>query len=541
MPRARQRSTGIAASLLLVNGRVLTMTGATTQAVAVSGDRVLATGDDRDLLHLRGPKTAVIDLGGRLAMPGFTDSHVHLRALGHVLTRVDLSPARSLSAALGLVAARAKRVPVGEWITGGGFDKNRWGDSFPDRGDLDRVAPNHAVALHTRDGHSVWLNSLALRRCSITRDTPVPDGGVIARDAAGEPTGILQESAISLIYNCPELKRRGAGDAELLVGLRSLLRSGITSVHAMEESETFSGLQKLREAGRLPLRVTLYRSRADLDSLIAGGIRSGFGDEWLRIGGLKMLIDGSLGSQTAWMFQPYESAAPAAGPCGVPVLYGGELRETVRRAAAAGLACAIHAIGDRANAEALDALELARDLPTPLPHRIEHAQLLRPADIPRFSRLRAVASMQPCHILGDIDPAERYWGARSRWAYPIRSLLRVGASVILGSDAPVETHDVMAGVYAAVRRQTLDGRPTDGWYREKEGISRLAALRAYTTAPARATGESKLRGALAPGYLADIVVLSENVLRVRPNRLFKPQVEMVIVGGRVRHRRTATR
>jgi predicted amidohydrolase YtcJ len=537
MPRVRQPSTGISASLLLLNGRVLTMAGATAQALAVSGDRVIATGDDRDLLHLRGPKTAIIDLGGRLAMPGFTDSHVHLRALGHVLTRLDLSPAHTLSAALKLIAARAGRTPAGEWITGGGFDKNRWGDSFPDRGDLDRVAPDHPVALHTRDGHSVWLNSLALRRCSITRETQAPNGGVIARDAAGDPTGILQESATSLIYNCPDLQARGAADGELLAGMRSLLRSGITSVHAMEESETFSSLQKLREAGRLPLRVTLYRSRGDLDSLIAAGIRSGFGDEWLRIGGLKLLIDGSLGSQTAWMFQPYENAAHAANSCGVPVLYGEELRETVRRAAAAGLACAIHAIGDRANAEALDALERARDLPTPLPHRIEHAQLLRPADIPRFARLKVVASMQPCHILGDVGTAERYWGARSRWAYPIRSLLRVGGNVIFGSDAPVETHDVMAGVYAAVRRQTLDGRPADGWYREEEGISRQAALRAYTTAPARATGESRLKGALAPGYLADIVVLSENVLRVGPHRLFKPRVELVIVGGRVRYRR----
>jgi len=500
MSRARPRSTGISASLLLVNGRVLTMTGATTQALAVSGDRVLATGDDRDLLHLRGPKTTVIDLGGRLAMPGFTDSHVHLRALGHVLTRVDLTRAHSLSAALGLVAARAKRVPAGEWITGGGFDKNRWGDSFPTRGDLDRVAPQHPVALHTRDGHSVWLNSLALRRCSISRETLAPNGGVIARDAAGEPTGILQEAAIALIYNCPDLRKRGADDGELLVGLRSLLRSGVTSAHAMEESETFTRLQTLREAGRLPIRVTLYRSRADLDALVAGGIRSGFGDEWLRIGGLKILVDGSLGSQTAWMLQPYQNAAQAAHPCGVPVLYGEELRETVRRAAAAGL-----------------------------------------ADIPRFARLNVVASMQPCHILGDVDPAERYWGARSRWAYPIRTLLRVGASVIFGSDAPVETHDAMAGIYAAVRRQTLDGRPTGGWYREEEGISRLAALRAYTTAPARATGESKLKGALAPGYLADIVVLSENVLRVGPNRLSKPRVDLVVVGGRVRHRRTATR
>ena len=533
----RERPESLRASLLLTNGRVLTMAGATTQALAVLGDRVLATGDDRDLLHLRGPKTTVLDLGGRLAMPGFTDSHVHLRALGHVLTRVDLSSARTLSAALKLVAARARRTPPGEWITGGGFDKNRWGDDFPDRADLDQAAPENPVALHTRDGHSVWVNSLALQRCGISRETETPEGGVIARDATGEPTGILQERATSLIYACPDLQGRGAGDRELLTGLRSLLRQGVTSVHAMEESETFTGLQQLREAGRLPLRVTLYRPLGSLDDMVASGIRSGFGDEWLRIGGVKMLVDGSLGSQTAWMFQPYEHVSQSANSYGVAVLHGEELRAAVRQAAAGGLACAIHAIGDRANAEALDALEEVRDAEFALPHRIEHAQLLRPADIPRFARLKVVASMQPCHILGDIDPAERYWGARGRWAYPIRSLLRVGASVIFGSDAPVETADPMAGIYAAVRRQTLDGRPENGWRREEEGISRLAALRAYTAWPAKATGEAKLKGALAPGRLADIVVLSENILRVRPHRLFAPRVDLVIVGGQVKHRR----
>ena len=517
-----------------MNGRILTMAGGIAQALAVVEDRVLATGEDRDLLPLRGPSTKAIDLGGRLALPGFTDSHVHLRALGHMLGQVDLSSARALPEALRRVAARARRTPKGQWISGGGFDKNRWGDNFPDRRDLDATAPDHPVALRTRDGHSVWVNSLALRRCGITRDTEAPSGGVIVRDPAGEPTGILQERAAGLIHGCPDLALAGTERDELLAGLRALLRQGVTSAHAMEESETFTGLQELRSAQRLPLRVTLYRSAQALDALVGAGVRSGFGDEWLRIGGIKLLVDGSLGSQTAWMFQPYEGSGANYG---VPVLHDRELRGIVKRAAEAGLACAIHAIGDRANAEALDALEQARDFPTPLPHRIEHAQLLSPADIPRFARLKVVASMQPCHILGDIDAAERYWGARSRWAYPIRALMRVGAGIIFGSDAPVETADVMAGVYAAVRRQTLDGRPENGWYRDEEGISRLAALRAYTVWPARATGEAKLKGTLAPGHLADIVVLSENVLRVRPARLSKPRVDLVIVGGRVRYRR----
>jgi predicted amidohydrolase YtcJ len=265
---------------------------------------------------------------------------------------------------------------------------------------------------------------------------------------------------------------------------------------------------------------------------------SGFGDEWFRFGGLKLLIDGSLGSQTAWMFEPYENS-PDAG-CGVLWMDPIAFRETVRRAAEAGLACAIHAIGDRANAEVLDALGAIRDLSTPLPHRIEHAQLLRPQDVPRFARLGVVASMQPCHILGDIDPAERYWGRRSRHAYPIRSLLRSGATLAFGSDAPVETADPIKGLYAAVCRQTLDGRPDGGWYRNEEGISVTDALRGYLLGPAVATGESHLKGRLAPGYLADIVILARDITRLRSRALLDARVDTVIVGGHVAYRRKAS-
>lgn len=525
------------ADLLLVNGRILTMAGQVARALAAKGDRVLAVGEDQQLAPLRGPKTRLVDLRGRLALPGFTDCHVHLRALGRALSEVRLDGARFLADALRQVKARARRSGAGRWITGGGFDKNRWGDAFPTRHDLDGVAPEHPVALHSRDGHSLWVNSLALRKCGITRKTEAPCGGVILRDAAGEPTGILQERAAGLIYDSPEFEARG-GREDLVAGLRALLRRGVTSAHAMEESGSFDGLQRLEEAGRLPVRVTIYRHVGALDSLIESGVRSGLGDEWLRIGGIKLLVDGSLGSQTAWMFEPYEQTDSF---CGVPVLFGDELREVVRRASEAGLACAIHAIGDRANAEALDALEAAgrpcQLSPPALCHRVEHAQLLRPRDIPRFARLGVVASMQPCHILGDIELAQRHWGPRSRWAYPIRSLMRVGASVIFGSDAPVETADPMAGIYAAVRRQTRDGRPQGGWHREEEGIGRLAALRAYTLTPARATGERGLKGALVPGSLADIVVLSEDVTRLAASQLLRPRLDLVFVGGRLRHRR----
>ncbi len=523
------------ADLLLTGGRVLTSAGHFAEALAVQGAQVLAVGRAADLAQLRGPRTRVLELAGRLAVPGFTDSHLHLRELARSLSALDLRRARTREQALRRVAARARRTPPGRWITGGGFDKNLWGDAFPTRHHLDRAAPDHPVALASRDGHSLWVNSAALRLCGITRRTRAPAGGVIVRDSRGGPTGILQETATRLVYQSPAYE---AGPPDLGRALRRLLREGVTSMHLMGESDLLGELAALRAGGRLPIRATIYPGQAALDDMIAEGVRSGHGDEWVRIGGLKLLVDGALGSQTAWLFAPYENRE--AG-CGVPVLHGRELRDVVARAAQAGIACAIHAIGDRANAEALDALQAAAQWPTPLPHRIEHAQLLRPQDVGRFARLGVVASMQPCHILGDIEPAERYWGRRSRWAYPVRSLLRTGATLAFGSDAPVETTSVVAGLYAAVCRQTLDGRPRGGWYVREEGIGPAAALRCYTAGPAAATGEAALKGRLAPGRLADIVVLSRPVTRLRGRALLEAQVDLVVVGGRVRYRRHGVR
>jgi predicted amidohydrolase YtcJ len=301
----------------------------------------------------------------------------------------------------------------------------------------------------------------------------------------------------------------------------------------MEEAPLLDALQSLRAGDGLCTRIALYRQSERLSELAAAGTGSGSGDEWLRVAGVKVFLDGTLGSQTAWLHRPHENSA--AG-CGISVLSPGELSDLVRRASDAQVACAIHAIGDRANSEALRALAGVRSRPGRLPHRVEHAQLLRPRDIPRFARLGIIASMQLCHIPGDIDAAERYWGRRSRYAYAIGSLLRAGATVVLGSDAPVATASALRGIHAAVQRQTLDGRPAGGWHRE-ERIGVMPALRAYTVAPAAATGESSLKGKLLPGYLADIVVLSHDITRLRGARLLDVRVDVVVVGGRVRHRR----
>ena len=523
------------ADLLLLNGRLLTMSRRPARALAIFGDRIIGVGEDHELAPLRGPQTRVIDLRGRLALPGLTDSHVHLGALARRLSQIRLESAATLAQALRLVAARARRQPPGTWITGAGFDKNRWGDAFPTRAELDGAAPKHPVALRSRDGHTLWANTLALSACGITARTPDPSGGLIARDERGRPTGILHETASALVSNPRGFDEPRAAAEALVAAQRLLLRHGITSVHLMEETPIFELLQRLRADSSLLLRFTVYRHADALDGMIAAGLASGFGDEWLRVGGLKLLLDGTLGSQTAWMFRPYDNA-PAAG-CGMPVVPVDALAEIVARAARARIACAIHAIGDRANAEVLDVLEKTRGLPTPLPQRVEHAQLLRRKDIPRFARLGAVASMQPCHLLGDIDPAERYWGRRARYAYPLRSLLKSGATLAFGSDAPVETLDPIEGVYAAVRRQTLDGRPASGWHRKEEGIGVLDTLRAYTLGPAAATGESHLKGRLAPGYLADIVILSHDITRLRSRALLDAKVDAVILAGRLRYRR----
>jgi hypothetical protein len=523
------------ADLLLVNGGIITFAGKACEALAVVRDRVAATGGSGEILALRGPRTKVVDLKGRLALPGFTDSHVHLAALAQLRREVNLSAAASMEEALRLVAAGARRRPAGKWITGGRFDGNRWGDRLPTRHDLDAVAPGHPVALNSRDGHSLWVNSLALRQCGITAKTKSPRGGVIVRDARRQPTGMLLESATALVYGSPAFSRSEAGEDGLRWALRYLLRRGITSVHAMDDLTVFSQLQKLREAGLLHQRVAMYLPFSALDGLVAAGIRCGFGDEWLRIAGIKLFVDGALGSQTAWLFDPYcDSARTHRGIAAMPVK---ELRACVGRAAEAGFACAIHAIGDRANAEALGAIEAARECRTSLPHRIEHAQLVRPEDCKRFRELGVVASMQPCHILGDIGPAERYWGKRSRYAYPVRSLLRAGTTLAFGSDAPVETADPLAGIYAAVCRQDKDGRPAKGWHRREEGVSVSQALWAYAIGPAIATGESGIKGRLVPGCVADIVVLSKDITTLHGRSLLDVRVEMTMVGGRVRYRR----
>lgn len=503
-------------------------------ALAVRGERIVAVGETRALRDAF-PSFARVGLGRRIVLPAFTDSHIHLAGFGLSLRRIDLRACRSLRDAVAAVAASARREPPGTWLRGRGWDKNPWPEGrFPRREDLDSVAGDHPVALQSKDGHALWVNSLALARAGISRTTPDPAGGAIVRDpATGEPTGILAERATDPVLALAGRPSPEALEEAIQDATAAAHRSGIAAVHVMEGGDVLSALQRIRTRGALGLRVCMMIPEDALDAAIALGVRSGFGDTQLRLGSVKIFADGALGPQTASMLEPYEGQP---GNVGVAVRTQEELGSLVQRAAAHGIAAAVHAIGDRANRWVLDAIDAAghETRYRGLRHRIEHVQVLHPDDLPRLAALGVVASMQPIHCTQDREVADRYWGSRSRYAYAFRSLLRCGTPLAFGSDAPVETLDVLAGIYAAVTRKRPGEPDRAAWYPE-ERLTPEESVRAYTQGAAYAVGEEKLRGILAPGYLADFVALSGDLLSAPPEEIPAIRVAMTVVGGVVRY------
>jgi predicted amidohydrolase YtcJ len=528
--------------LVLHHGRIFT--GEPTQpwveALVIARGRIAFVGSNADVEASATADTPFIDLAGRLALPGFCDGHVHLLNLGIARQIVNLRGARSLEEAVERVRERAQAMSPGQWVRGHGWDQNEWAQlSFPDRRALDEVAPDNPVVLAHTSGHATWVNSRALALAGISADTPDPAGGRIGRDPeSGEPTGILFELAGALVLAAlPSLT-----DTERLGALEEAVRYaqslGVTSAHDMGIGRrTLAALRELREQGELGLRVRAYLERERLDDFIADGLRTGDGDDLLSIGGAKFVADGALGSQTAFMLEPLEGQPDNYG---VAVIPADELETLVQKALDAGLATAVHAIGDRANREALDVYEKMTGRRGSLRRRIEHCQLLSPEDIPRFAALGVVASVQPIHATSDMHKADRAWGTRSTGAYAFRSLLGSGARLAFGSDCPVETMDVIAGIHAAVTRRRSDGEPSGGWYPEQR-LSVDEAVRAYTLGPAYAAGQEALLGSLAPGKLGDVVVLSRDVFAmVDPMDIVTAQVDLTVLGGQVVYERESS-
>ena len=527
MPRQRDRST----DLVLLARRIHLLGDAPpVPALLVRDGRVHTAGAEAAVLALAASDAPVVSLPDAVVTPGFTDAHVHLTTWALARRRVDLNAARTLDDGVAAVA-EAARAAAG-WILGLGWDAHRWG-SLPTREPLDRVAPGRPVYLESHDIHAAWVSSEALRLAGIDASTPDPEGGTIVRDpATGEPTGVLLENAKLLVAaHVPPTTAEERREA-LLEAQREVHRLGITGVHSVEQPTGLADFSDLEERGLLRLRVLQAVPLSFLDDAIRLGLRSGFGGERLRIGGVKMFLDGALGSRTAWLRQPYEGTESERG---IQTLPSAEFRETVRRAAAAGIASTVHAIGDAAVELALDVLSSAARVAT-LPHRIEHVQLCPPDLWERAGRSGVVGSMQPVHLMTDVPAAERHWGhERSRGAYPFAALKRAGMTLAFGSDVPVETVDPRPGLFAATKRVNWDGEPAGEWYPEHR-LSAEEAVRAYTEGPAAAAGESDRRGRLLPGYDADLAAWDVDPLAATPEELRGMRCLLTVVGGETVHR-----
>jgi predicted amidohydrolase YtcJ len=543
-PRVQQ------ADMILVGGRVFVADSANTmaQAVALRGGNVLAVGTDAQIRALAGPGTRTVNLEGRLVTPGFNDAHIHFGAGGQNLLQVSLLGATSLAEIERRVAAAAAQAAPGEWILGRGWDQTRLPASelgpggWPTNAALDRAAPGNPVMLTRVDGHTTWANSAALRIAGINDNTANPAGGEIVRDPrTRRATGILKESAEGLLLpSIPE-----PTEAQERRGIRAALdlaaRTGVTSVQSDVTPSHVAIYQQLRDADSLTVRVYgwLPLQREMIDTLRARGITAPTGDDWVRLGMVKGYTDGTLGSRTAYMQEPF---ADDHSVHGLPQYTDAQLDSLVTAADAAGLQVILHAIGDAANHQALNAFQnAARANPAhPRRHRIEHAQVLDRADIPRFRELGVIASMQPTHATSDMRWAETRIGhdRAVEGAYAWRTLLDAGATVIFGTDFPVEPLPPVEGIYSAVTRQSREepGVPPGGWL-PAQRLTRAEAIRLYTSASAFGEWQEDRKGTLRPGMLGDLVVWDRDLLTVPEAEILKAEPVLTVVGGRVVYER----
>jgi len=509
------------------------------EGVAIRGDRIIAVGSADDVRALAGANTRVIDARDGLVVPGFIDTHVHFIDGGFRLASVQLRDAKTPQEFIARIAAFARTVPAGTWITGGDWDHQNWGGELPTRAWIDSITPAHPVFVNRLDGHMALANSAALRLAEVTRSTPEVEGGEIVRMADGEPAGVLKDNAMSLVGRVEPAAGDALTDRALAAAMQYVAEQGVTSVHNMGSWSDLAAFERARRAGTLRTRIYAavpLDSWARLRDTLSA--RSGNrGDEWVRIGALKGFVDGSLGSHTAAFHEPFTDTPESNG---LLVTEPDELHRAIAGADSAGLHVMVHAIGDRANDLLLDAFErVQRERATSRERRfrIEHAQHLAPADIPRFRALGVIASMQPYHAIDDGRWADRVIGAeRSRGTYAFRSLLDAGAHVAFGSDWFVAPPTPLEGIYAAVTRRTLDDANPDGWVPEQK-ITVEQALAAYTREGAYASFEEQLKGTLEAGRLADVVVIDRNLLRLAPSAIRDAKVTHTIVGGRVVHER----
>lgn len=525
-----------APELVLLSAKIWTGDAARPRATALAAraGRIVAVGSDAEVGKLAGPDTITVDGEGRRVVPGFIDSHTHMSMGGFNLLGVDLRRTKDPADFTRKLAEFAKTRPAGLWMTDGAWDHQVWANPvLPTRAMLDPATGDRPTCLSRTDGHMAVCNSLALSLGKVTRETPDPPGGVIVRDAQGEPTGLLKDAAMDLVWAVRPARTPAEVDEALRVAVRHAAENGVTSVHDLPgnpgDLDAWQGMRR-----ELTVRVDYRPSLSDWEK--ARDRRASMkNDDWLRIGGVKGYVDGSLGSSTALFYEPYSDDPKTSGVYASEAIPLAKLEARVAAADAAGLQVEVHAIGDRANAELLDLFErVAKKNGTKdRRFRIEHAQHLRRADIARFAKLGVIASMQPYHAIDDGRWAEKRIGlGRSRTTYAFRSLIDAGAVLAFGSDWDVAPLSPILGIDAAVNRRTLDGKNPKGWIPEQK-IRVEEALRAYTSGAARAGFAEKDKGTLAVGKLADMVVLSRDILSIPPGEIPDARVDVTIVGGRV--------
>ncbi|HSE02738.1 MAG TPA: amidohydrolase [Methylomirabilota bacterium] len=518
--------------MLLTNGRIHTMdaAGSLVDSLVIRNGRVAFAGRRADVNPALGEAT--VDLGGRTVLPGLVDGHGHLMLLARARLELDLAPARSEDEVARMVAAAAAGRARGEWITGRGWDQTRWpGRVDPSRASLDRAAPGHPVALIRVDGHATWANGPALTRGGITRRSPDPPGGLIVKDARGEPTGILIDLAQDILRSLVPAPSPARFDQAVRDTIAECLAKGLTGAHEPGlDLAAVASYTRLIERGQFPFRVFAALSGQKAWGHYRDRAPETVGDGRLAVGAVKLWLDGALGSRGAALHAPYCDDPANTGLVLVPPE---DVERLTREASARGFHVWVHAIGDRANTMVLDVFQRVRATggpPTRL--RVEHAQILTPADIPRFARLGVVPSMQPTHCTSDMRWAgDRLGPERLAGAYAWRSVLDAGAYVTGGSDFPVEDANPFHGLHAAVTRRPLDG-PDPGWQPEQR-MTRDEAVRSFTIWNARSVGLEADQGSLEVGRRADLVALSDDVFTCAEEKIARITPIMVMVGGAV--------
>ncbi|MEI9977683.1 MAG: amidohydrolase family protein [Edaphobacter sp.] len=539
MPLLAQRAKpAVPADAVYVHGDILTGEGLTSatpnrvSALAIQNGILIAVGNDSDILKLCGPKTEVVDLHGAFTMPGFNDAHVHLASAGHEKLTIDLVGVKSLAEMQQSIATAAKVAPAGTWLRGRGWDHTSWpSQQLPTRQDLDIITGDHPAVFTRVDGHIAIANSRALQMAGITGTTADPSGGKIDRDAYGTPTGIVRETAVDLVYNKVPASSHEQRRHALELAMQDAVAHGITSVQDYSTWDDFLVYEEMERENKLPLRISEWLTFLDpLPVLEAQRAHHPSDDPMLHTGMLKGFMDGSLGSRTAALNAPYSDDP---GNSGIPQFDQAVLdRMTIERAAA-GFQIGFHAIGDRAASMALkafDEAETAVPTSTSLRFRIEHDQVIDPKDFGRYWWLGVIASMQPNHLLTDMNWAEARIGPeRAENSYPWKRFVSQGTVLAFGTDYPVEPIAPFRGLYAAVTRESEDGSKT---YYPEQAISIGQALYAYTQASAFAEHMETKKGKLVPGQFADLVVLDRDLLKAKPQEILKTQVLRTVVGGR---------